>query len=204
MEAITSASESTAVNSLGSSVVVTSLITISRAETRMVTIVQSVTEAPSVPALDSNNNSNKSTSGNGLSSGAIAGIVVGVVFGVLLLVLLFIWACFGFAFLGVAPLLSKYDDDDDELESQQVDKDDVYSVIASPILAHKKRMSDTAGLTYTLPDNISLNGRRRFSAESLPDAANGQSSISDNSKNGATTGGLRVLNPDLLSDEEEE
>lgn len=178
---------------------VTRLVTVSTAETQLVTVVQSVTQAPTAAALTTENS--KSTSGKGLSGGAIAGIVVGVVLGVLLLALLFVWMCFGFPILGISPLLRK--SDDDGLESQIGDKDDVYSDIGPPILTHKKRMSETAGLAYMVPDNVSLNGRRRFSAGSLPDAANGQSSISDTSKT-AGTGGLRVLNPDLLSEDDEE
>lgn len=180
----------------------------------LVTVIHSVTQAPtssSTALANSSQTSENQSKKKGLSGGAIAGIVIGVVVGVALIVGLLTLLCFGLPCLAIAPLLaSRRDDDDDDMESQINEKhghrDDVFSAIMPPPVTNNKHMSiakrmSDVGLTYLLPDDISMNGKRRFSAGSLPDAANG--SASDDSKS-HTAGGLRVLNPDLVSSDEED
>lgn len=159
-------------------------------QVRTATAVHTATVVPTL--LNSNGNSNnKQKKSSGISGGAIAGIVIGVVAGVLIIGGMLLWL------LGV-PLLcipARRRQDDDEKSI----RDDDSLAYANP---HDAAIAGVAGYGRTpgyllSPDQLSIGyGNRRFSASSLPDAANGSHSESDSSKGG----GLRVINPDQLSE----
>lgn len=160
-------------------------------QVRTATAVHTATVVPTL--LNSNGNSNnKQKKSSGISGGAIAGIVIGVVAGVLIIGGMLLWL-FGVPLLCI-PARRRQDDDDEKSI-----RDDDSLAYANP---HDAAIAGVAGYGRTpgyllSPDQLSIGyGNRRFSASSLPDAANGSHSESDSSKGG----GLRVINPDQLSE----